>query len=80
MTDAVVTRGAHRSPAETSAALRWSPERVAGALVIAAWAALFWFLLLSGRDAFYLSTRTEWIVPVAAIILTAAAIGRLASA
>ncbi|MGZ5353969.1 MAG: TIGR03943 family putative permease subunit [Actinomycetota bacterium] len=58
----------------------WSPVRVAGAIVIAAWAALFWFLLLSGRDAFYLSTRTEWVVPVAAVILTAAALGRLVSA
>jgi uncharacterized repeat protein (TIGR03943 family) len=47
--------------------------------VLAAWAALFWFLLLSGRDAFYLSTRTEWSVPVAATLLTAATIGRLAS-
>lgn len=52
---------------------------MAGATVIGAWAVLFWFLLLSGRDAFYLSTRTEWIVPVAAVILTGAALGRLAS-
>jgi uncharacterized repeat protein (TIGR03943 family) len=50
------------------------------AVVIGAWAGLFWFLLLTGRDAFYLSTRTEWIVPVAAAILTAAAIGRLITA
>ena len=35
---------------------------------------------LTDRDAFYLSTRTEWIVPVAAVILTAAAVGRLISA
>jgi uncharacterized repeat protein (TIGR03943 family) len=53
---------------------------VAGSIVLAAWASLFWFLELSGRDAFYLSTRTEWVVPVAAALLTAAAIGRLASA
>ena len=60
--------------------LRWSPVRVAGTVVLGAWAALFWFLLVSGRDAFYLSTRTEWVVPVAAVLLTLATLGRLASA
>ena len=60
--------------------LRWSPVRVAGTVVLGAWAALFWFLLASGRDAFYLSTRTEWVVPVAAVLLTLATFGRLASA
>jgi putative membrane protein len=59
---------------------RWSPSRLAGAAVLAAWAALFWFLLLSGRDALYLSTRTSWVVPVGAALLTAAALGRVASA
>jgi uncharacterized repeat protein (TIGR03943 family) len=59
---------------------RWSPVRVAGTVVLGAWAALFWFLLTSGRDAFYLSTRTEWVVPVAAVLLTLATLGRLASA
>jgi uncharacterized repeat protein (TIGR03943 family) len=59
---------------------RWSPTRVAGAAVLGAWALLFWFLLLSGRDALYLSTRTDWVVPVAAVLLTAAAAGRLVSA
>lgn len=53
---------------------------MAGALVLAAWAVLFWFLLATGRDAFYLSTRTDWVVPVAAVLLSAAALGRLASA
>lgn len=67
------------SPLEPSPRV-WSPARVAGALVLGAWAALFWFLLLTGRDAFYLSTRTEWVVPVAAVLLTAATLGRLASA
>lgn len=52
---------------------------MAGAAVLTAWAVLFWFLLLTGRDAFYLSTRTDWVVPVAAVLLTAAALGRLAS-
>jgi putative membrane protein len=58
----------------------WSPGRVAGGLVLAAWAALFWFLLLTGRDNLYLSTRTSWVVPVGAVLLTAVAVGRLASA
>jgi uncharacterized repeat protein (TIGR03943 family) len=60
--------------------LRWSPARVAGTIVLAAWAGLFWFLWASGRDALYLSSRTDWVVPVAAVILTSAAIGKLASA
>jgi uncharacterized repeat protein (TIGR03943 family) len=62
------------------AELRWSPVRVAGTVVLGAWAALFWFLLASGREAFYLSTRTEWVVPVAAVLLSVATLGRLASA
>ena len=40
--------------------------------MLAAWAGLFWFLWVSGREAFYLSTRTDWIVPIAAVLLTAA--------
>jgi uncharacterized repeat protein (TIGR03943 family) len=59
---------------------RWSPTRVAGTVVLGAWAGLFWFLWVTGREAFYLSTRTDWVVPVAAALLTAATIGRLASA
>jgi uncharacterized repeat protein (TIGR03943 family) len=58
----------------------WSASRVAGTLVLAAWAALFWFLWLSGRESLYLSSRTSWVVPVAAVLLTAATIGRGASA
>lgn len=57
-----------------------SPARVAGAGVLAGWAALFWWLLLSGRDALYLSTRTRWVVPVGATLLSLAALGRLATA
>ncbi len=60
--------------------LRWSPSRVAGTLVLAAWAVLFWFLLVTGRHALYLSTRTNWVVPVAAVLLTAASVGRLVTA
>jgi putative membrane protein len=53
---------------------------VATAVVLAAWAGLFWFLLISGRTSLYLSSRTAWVVPVGAVILTVATLGRLASA
>jgi uncharacterized repeat protein (TIGR03943 family) len=59
---------------------RWSPVRVATGSVLAGWAALFWFLLLTGRSTLYLSTRTAWLVPVGAAIMTVAALGRLWSA
>ncbi|MGH2650746.1 MAG: TIGR03943 family putative permease subunit [Actinomycetota bacterium] len=58
----------------------WNPVRLAAGGVLAAWAAVFWFLLLSGRSAFYLSPRTAWVVPLGAALLTAAAFGRIASA
>jgi putative membrane protein len=58
----------------------WSPRSVAQAGVMAGWAGLLWFLVISGRTAFYLSSRTDWVVPMGAIILTIATIGRLASA
>jgi uncharacterized repeat protein (TIGR03943 family) len=80
MSGALVTREAARPQREAGSGRTWSPARVAGAVVLGAWATLFWFLLLSGRKAFYLSTRTEWVVPMAAVILTAATIGRVASA
>jgi uncharacterized repeat protein (TIGR03943 family) len=53
---------------------------VATSLALAAWAALFWFLLVTGRTALYLSSRTAWVVPMGAIVLTIAAIGRLLTA
>lgn len=77
MSGAVTTRAAARVRAEPER--RWSPARLAGTAVLAAWAALFWFLLMTGRDAFYLSDRTDWVVPVAAVLLAAAVLGRLAS-
>jgi len=80
MSHAVVTHGTARAVAEARPPRRWSPARVAGAAVLAAWAFLFWFLWLTERDALYLSSRTDWVVPVAAVLLTAATIGRLASA
>ncbi|MGI8706973.1 MAG: TIGR03943 family putative permease subunit [Actinomycetota bacterium] len=53
--------------------------RVASALALASWAGLFWFLIGSGRTSLYLSSRTDWVVPVGAIVLTAALAGRLLS-
>jgi uncharacterized repeat protein (TIGR03943 family) len=60
--------------------LRWSPGRVAAAVVMGAWAGLFWFLMATDRTSLYLSSRTSWLVPLGAVTLTAAAVGRAASA
>ena len=65
---------------DADARRRWSPSRLAAATVLAAWAGLFWFLLLSGRTALYLSDRTAWVVPTGGVILTLAALGRLVTA
>jgi uncharacterized repeat protein (TIGR03943 family) len=56
---------------------RWSPTRLGTAAALGTWAALFWFLLLSGRTSLYLSPRTAWVVPTGAILLTAGLAGRL---
>lgn len=56
--------------------MRVSPSRLAVAVTLGAWAAVFWFLLATGRWALYLSSRTQWVVPLGAIVLTAAALGR----
>lgn len=58
----------------------WSPARVATGTMLAAWSAMFGFLLVSGRELLYVSTRTKWVVPTGAVILAGAAIGRLWSA
>jgi uncharacterized repeat protein (TIGR03943 family) len=50
-----------------------------GALPLIGWASLFWFLLFTGRTPLYLGARTQWLVGVGAAILTAAALGRVAS-
>ncbi|HEX6263570.1 MAG TPA: TIGR03943 family protein [Actinomycetota bacterium] len=59
---------------------RLSSTRVAVGLALAAWAGVFWFLLVTGRWALYLSSRVFWVVPVGAVLLTAAALGRLLTA
>jgi putative membrane protein len=65
-------RAARPPPAEMI-----SPRRVLSALALAAWACLFWILLLTGRGSLYLSSRTAWVIPVGAILLTCAAVGRV---
>lgn len=65
--------------AERAGRAHVSPARVAGAVALAAWAGLFWFLIWSGRTSLYLSSRTDWVVPVGAIVLTGALAGRLLS-
>ena len=60
--------------------MTWSTKRLAVGAILIAWAGLFWFLLASGRTSLFLSSRTAWVVPVGAVILTIAGIGRLASA
>lgn len=59
---------------------RWSPDRLASGAAIGAWAALFWWLLVTGRADLYLSSRTAWLIPVGAAITTIAAAARLATA
>lgn len=68
-----------RAEARRASGRAWSPGRIAGGFLLAAWATLFWWLLLTGRYNLYLSTRTSWVVPVGAVLLTAASLGRLAS-
>ena len=63
-----------------AATRRWSPTRIAAAVVLGVWGGLFWYLLVSGRTSLYLSSRTAWVVPTGAAILTVAFLGRLATA
>jgi uncharacterized repeat protein (TIGR03943 family) len=58
----------------------WSPARLLAVAVLGSWAALFWWLLASGRTSLYLSSRTAWVVPLGAALLTIALAGRLAYA
>jgi uncharacterized repeat protein (TIGR03943 family) len=58
----------------------WSAFRLATGLVLATWAGLFWYLIVTDRIQLYLSSRTAWVVPMGAIVLTVATAGRLATA
>jgi uncharacterized repeat protein (TIGR03943 family) len=57
-----------------------SPARLAVGLGLAAWAGLFWYLLISGKWSLYLAARVDWLVPVAAVAFSVGAVGRLATA
>ncbi len=63
-----------------AAAKTWSHSRLAGGLVLCAWAVMFWWLFITGKVNLYLSTRTSWVVPVGAVLLTLGGLGRLAAA
>ena len=67
------------SGAQRAARRSWSPARVFSAVALAAWAGLFWFLIFTDRISLYLSSRTAWVVPVGAILLTIGALGRFVS-
>lgn len=73
----ITARRVIAAPSETA---RWDGRRLLTGIVLASWAALFWFLILAERTLLFLSTRTDWVVPVGAVILTVAAFGRLVSA
>ena len=60
-----------------SAAKSISPSRVLDCLALGSWTAVFWFLLITDRTSLYLSSRTAWLVPTGAILLTVGFLGRL---
>jgi uncharacterized repeat protein (TIGR03943 family) len=53
----------------------WSQTRLATAVALCSWAALFWFLILDGRVPLYLSPRTTWLAYLGAVTSTVGAIG-----
>jgi putative membrane protein len=59
--------------------MTWNRRRLLAGFILSAWAALFWVILLGGRTGLYLSTRTAWLIPTGAGILTVAAFGRVAT-
>ncbi len=67
------------SPVAAAPQRAWNRRRLIVGGVLAAWAGLFWLVLVTGRTGLYLSARTAWLVPTGACILAAAALARLAS-
>ncbi len=55
------------------------PTRVLDAVALGSWAAVFWFLIIADRTSLFLSSRTAWVVPTGAILLTIGFVGRVAS-
>jgi uncharacterized repeat protein (TIGR03943 family) len=58
----------------------WSHSRLATGFALAAWAGLFWFVIIADRTTFYFASRTAWLAPVGAVTLTVAMVGRFLSA
>lgn len=58
--------------------MRVDGRRLARGLAMAAWAATFDYLWLSGEAVNYVGPRTTWVVPFGGILLTLAAVGYLA--
>jgi putative membrane protein len=56
-----------------------SVRRLAAGIVLSVWAATFWWLFLTDRSSLYLSSRTAWVIPLGAVLMTFAAAGRLLS-
>ncbi|HYI45516.1 MAG TPA: TIGR03943 family protein [Actinomycetota bacterium] len=54
-----------------------SPKKLGVVLVLGAWCGLYLFLLATDRTSLYLSSRTEWLVPVGGVILLIAVVGQL---
>lgn len=64
----------------TTTPRRLDPAKLLSATVLAAWAGLFWWLLLTGKWSLFLASRVQWLVPVAAIAFTVGAVGQLLTA
>ena len=58
----------------------WSHTRLATGLALAVWTCALWLLIAADRTAFYFSSRTTWLAPVGAVVLTATMVGRFLSA
>ena len=58
----------------------WSAQRIAIAVALLLWAAVFWFLIAVDRTPLYFSARTTWLAPLGAVTLTIALIGRVLTA
>ena len=54
-----------------------SASGLLAALVVGGWGALYVFLLATDRTFLYLSPRTAWLVPIGAVLLAIALVGRI---
>lgn len=75
MSRAAVDRQAGASTFDEQPRRRWNASRWLPVIVTGSWAAMFWWLWLSGRRDLFLSSKTGWVVPMAAIALSVATTG-----